>query len=182
MTPEAKKRQDATYVRRRVFVKRTIATVLGPRASGRLLVALVGLSLLVATQTARAHQDGADNDGSCSGVGVGIVILPFRADGTTPLGSGSVSNCETLVVKSTVNYQHQNTCAFESGMLTLTTPDGMPHTIASNVPCVGGSANDPNSTTLNSGRGLCAGSPAFFPPSQAGISYNVSQGPILGPF
>src|SRR5437867_12248820 len=111
MIPEAKKRQDATYVRRRVFVKRTIATVLGPRASGRLLVALVGLSLLVAAQTARAHQDGATATptNACSGVGVGISILPFFADGTTPLGSNTVTNCQALVFKSTVNYQDGST-------------------------------------------------------------------------
>src|SRR5437867_12465611 len=102
------------------------ASKCGATVSSRSLVAVVAFLSIGAVQTARAHRDGADNDGACSGVGVGISILPFRADGTTPLGSDSVSNCETLVFKSTVNYQHQNTCGFESGTLTLTTPDGVP--------------------------------------------------------
>src|SRR5437870_2158672 len=125
----------------------------GATVSSRSLVTVVALLLVGAAQTARAHRDGADNGPNCNGVGVGVSLIPFHADGTTPLGSDSVSNCETLVFKSTVNYQNQNTCAFESGTLTLTTPDGMAHIIAgppgspNAIPCVGGSANDPASTT-----------------------------------
>src|SRR2546425_11870232 len=81
-----------------------------------LVVLLVG-----GAQTARAHQFPA----GCSGVGLGITILPFRADGTTPLGSGSVSNCETLKFQTFVTYQGGTTCAFEGGSFTFTTPDGM---------------------------------------------------------
>ena len=144
------------------------------------LTAVVAFLLIGAVQTARAHQDGAaaSPPSTCSGVGVGISIFPFRADGS-PLGSGIVSNCEALFFKSTVNYQGSRTCAFESGTVTLTTPDGVPHTVASSVPCVGGTTNDPNSTSLNSGRGLCAGSPTSFPASQPGINYTVRNQDIV---
>src|SRR5206468_6587605 len=121
---------------------------------------LMAVLLVGGAQAAWAHQDPA----ACSGVGVGITILPFRADGTTPLGAGSVSNCEALVFKTFVSYQGGGTCAFESGTFTLTTPDNVPHVISSNVPCVGGTTNDPNSTTLNGGRGLWAGAPTQFLP------------------
>src|SRR5437016_8048260 len=147
------------------------------------LVAVAALLVIGAAQTARAHQDGAaaSPPSACSGVGVGISIFPFRADGTD-LGSGTVTNCEALIFKSTVNYQGNSTCAFESGTLTLITPDATPHIIAASVPCVGGTLNDPNSTTLNSGRGLCAGSPTSFPATQPGINYTVRDQDIINAF
>ena len=158
----------------------TTARVFPRMAAGPLLVALVGG--LVEAQSARAHQDGASGSppGACSGIGLGLILLPFRADGT-PLGSGPVTDCEALVFEATVNYQGGDTCAFESGTFTLTTPDGVIHTIATNVPCVGGSTNDPNSATLNAGRGLCAGSATFFP-TAPGINYTVRNQDIKGPF
>src|ERR1051326_418795 len=167
------------HLRWRGFMTGRIGRVFISSVSSGALVASVALLLTVA-QTARAHQDGpnASPPSACSGVGVGISIFPFRADGTD-LGSGTVTNCEALIFKSTVNYQGTATCAFESGTLTLTTPDGAPHTIAATVPCVGGSVNDPNSATLNSGRGLCAGAPSFFPPTQPGISYTVRDQDIV---
>jgi len=140
---------------------------------------LMGVLLVGGAQAAWAHQDPT----ACSGVGVGITILPFRADGTTPLGSGTVSNCEALVFKTFVSYQGGGTCAFESGTFTLTTPDNVPHVISSNVPCVGGTTNDPNSTTLNGGRGLCAGAPTQFPPNPLpSFSYTVRDQDIVDAF
>src|ERR1051326_8154024 len=140
---------------------------------------LVGILAVGRGQIAHAHQDSQNNPpGICGGVGVGISVFPFRADGSD-LGSGTVTNCEALIFKTTVNYQGNGTCAFESGTFTLTTPDGVPHIIATNVPCVGGSVNDPNSATLNNGRGLCAFAPPAFPINQPGINYTVRDQDIV---
>src|SRR6266404_857709 len=157
----------------------------GPRVlAGRLgLGALVALVLgVLAASPAWAHQDPP----GCNGVGVGIAIFPFRADGVTPVGSKSVTNCETLVFKAQVNYQPSGnpsvpTCAFEGGNLILTTPDGVNHTIATNIPCVGGTTNDPNSAS-NGGRGLCLGAPTSFPDPETGVTYTVRDQDIVNGF
>src|SRR5882724_2917148 len=150
------------------------------------VVLLVMFLMVCGVQTAGAHEDGASATppSTCSGVGVGIRIFPFRADGTTPVTSASiVSNCEALVFKSDITYQAGGTCAFEGGTFTLTTPDNVVHTIGSPtttpVPCVGGTSNDPNSATLNMGRGLCAGSNASFPVPRSSFNYTVRDQDIV---
>src|SRR6266436_3374827 len=89
------------------------------------LLSLIGVLGALVAPPAWAHQDPP----GCNGPSVGIAIFPFRADGVTPLGSNSVTNCETLVFKAQVKYQASTTsvptCAFEGGTLTLTTPDGV---------------------------------------------------------
>jgi len=150
------------------------------------VVLLVMFLMVCGVQTAGAHEDGASATppSTCSGVGVGIRIFPFRADGTTPVTSASiVSNCEALVFKSDITYQAGGTCAFEGGTFTLTTPDNVVHTIGSPtttpVPCVGGTSNDPNSATLNMGRGLCAGSNTSFPVPLSSFNYTVRDQDIV---
>src|SRR3989442_14761915 len=119
----------------------------------KVLLSLIGVLGVLVGPPAWAHQDPP----GCNGVGVGIeIVSPFRADGVTPLGSNSVTNCETIVFKAQVKSQLSTSsvpiCAFEGGNLILTTPDGIDHT--TNIPCVGGTTNDPNSAS-NGGRGLC---------------------------
>ena len=146
-------------------------------------LSLIGVLGALVGPPAWAHQDPP----GCNGVGVGIAIFPFRADGVTPIGSGSVTNCETLVFKAQVKYQPSTTsvptCAFEGGTLSLTTPDGVSHTIATNVPCVGGTTNDPNSAS-NGGRGQCLGAPTSFPDilTETGVTYTVRDQDIVNGF
>src|SRR5439155_21264683 len=78
----------------------------------KISLSLIGVLGALVAPPAWAHQDPP----GCNGVGVGIAIFPFRADGVTPIGSGSVTNCETLVFKAQVKYQPSTTsvptCAF----------------------------------------------------------------------
>src|SRR5437867_1744194 len=147
------------------------------------ILSVVAVLLLVGgARAAWAHQDPP----GCNGVGVGIVIFsPFRADGVTPVGSGSVTNCETLVFKAQqVKYQPSTTsvptCALEGGNLILTTPDGIDHTITTSIPCLGGTTNDPNSAS-NGGRGLCLGASTSFPDilTETGVTYTVRNQDIV---
>ncbi len=151
-------------------------------ASTKPILSVVAVLLLVCgARAAWAHQDPP----GCNGVGVGIAIFsPFRADGVTPVGSGSVTHCETLVFKAQqVKYQPSTTsvptCALEGGNLILTTPDGIDHT--TNVPCVGGTTNDPNSAS-NGGRGQCLGAPTSFPDPETGVTYTVRDQDIVNGF
>src|SRR6266566_5075698 len=151
------------------------------------ILSVVAVLLLVCgARAAWAHQDPP----GCNGVGVGIAIFsPFRADGVTPVGSGSVTNCETLVFKAQqVKYQPSFTsvpiCAFEGGNLILTTPGGIDHTITTSIPCLGGTTNDPNSAS-NGGRGLCLGAPSSFPDFSdpgVGVTYTVRDQDIVNGF
>src|SRR3989442_1512252 len=98
------------------------------------LPVLVSILLAASGQRAWAHQDppvSATLPQGCFGAGAGISIFVFRADGVTPVGAGTVTDCETVVYKATLNYQGGGTCAFEGGTWTLTTPDGTVHTLAS---------------------------------------------------
>src|SRR6266478_6445702 len=144
------------------------------------ILSVVAVLLLVGgAQAAWAHQDPP----GCNNEGPGIAIFPFRADGVTPIGSNPVSNCETIVFKAQVKYQASTTsvptCAFEGGNLILTTPDGIDHT--TNVPCVGGTTNDPNSAS-NGGRGQCLGAPTSFPDPETGVTYTVRDQDIVNGF
>src|SRR2546425_72131 len=166
-------------------IKERLCLIVQRFARQAALPVLLGVLLAASGQTAWAHQDppvSATLPNGCFGNGVGISIFVLRADGMTGVGSGTVSPCETLVFKATLNYQGSPTCAFEGGTWTLTTPDGVVHFLASPttspVPCIGGTFNDPNSATDNSGRGLCFGAPQKFPgggdlSQQTGISYTV---------
>ena len=108
--------------------------------SGRTrLVLLAAAAALLASSSARAHNDPP----GCFQTGPAIVISVFRANGTTGV-VGSVSECETI------NYQARlqkgadsdTICAFAQGTFTLTTPDGVPHQISANVPCIGGTTGE----------------------------------------
>ena len=152
----------------------------------KVFLSLIGVLGVLVGPPAWAHQDPP----GCNGVGVGIAIFsPFRADGVTPVGSGSVTNCETLVFKAQqVKYQPSTTsvptCALEGGNLILTTPDGIDHTITTSIPCLGGTTNDPNSAS-NGGRGLCLGAPISFPDFSdpgVGVTYTVRDQDIVNGF
>src|SRR6185369_11153932 len=94
-----------------------------------------GAMLLASVGTARAHEDPA----GCFETGPAIIVSVFRADGVTGV-VGNVSQCETIKYRATLQKANDldSICAFSGGTFSLTTPDGVVHTIDSNVPCIGG--------------------------------------------
>jgi hypothetical protein len=97
---------------------------------------IVGFTLLGGAVEARAQ---GDPDG-CFGASVTLGINIFRADGLTGV-VGTVSPCETVVYRVSLNADTSSgACAFQHGTLSLTTPDGVNHTLASGggIPCLGG--------------------------------------------
>ena len=85
---------------------------------------------------AAAHEDPP----GCNQIGAAIIVQTFRADGTTAI-VGSVTDCEAIVYRARLqkaNPLDDTICAFSGGTFTLTTPDGVPHLISGDVPCLGG--------------------------------------------
>ena len=84
----------------------------------------------------------------------------YRSDGTTPVlqSGGSVTQCETLYYEATLEHL-DGQAAFESGAWEIELPNGtiVPVTPTGGIPCIGGTATDPNSGTVNDGRGECLG-------------------------
>ncbi len=76
----------------------------------------------------------------CTDNGGGISIAAFRSDGTTNIGSGTVTDGEVIRYRATISALGSPNCAFEDGTWTLTTPDGTVHPITpvGGVPRIGG--------------------------------------------
>jgi hypothetical protein len=103
--------------------------------------------VLAAASGARAHTDPP----GCFSPAVALVLHAFRADGVTPL-TGSATECETIQYRVTLQKAGgPETCAFEGGSVTLTTPDGVVHPITSSVPCIGGTTAGCTATQFQSG-------------------------------
>jgi hypothetical protein len=103
-----------------------------------LAVAAVGAGVLLAiVRPGIAHNDPA----RCNATGVALTIALYRADGTTAL-IGTASECERMTYRVRLAKATPTACAFSGGTLTLTTPDGVAHPIATPVPCVGGGTTD----------------------------------------
>src|SRR5262245_61087688 len=99
---------------------------------------------------ARAHKDPAE----CFQTGPSIIISVFRANGTTVV-EGSVSECETINYQARLAKSQDSAtiCAFAGGTFSLTTPDGVVHSISMDVPCIGGDGGedcDPDRDFLDS--------------------------------
>ena len=111
------------------------STTTSSSAATMLHAMLVAGALLATTTRALAHEDPP----GCSQSGPAIVTSVFRADGTTAL-VGAVSECETIHYRATLRkaLDDDAICAFFGGTFTLTTPDGVVHTIEAEVPCIGG--------------------------------------------
>ena len=93
------------------------------------------VAMLLVSATARAHEDPP----GCFQTGPAIIVSVFRANGTTGV-VGSVSQCENINYQATLQKatNSDTICAFAQGQFSLTTPDGVKHTISANVPCIGG--------------------------------------------
>jgi len=88
---------------------------------------VVALCIALAATPATAHTD----PGGCNSNGVGLSGTVFRADGTTPVGGGTVESGETIKYQVTLSHLGGSNCNFEDGTLTITTPDGVGHVVAS---------------------------------------------------
>lgn len=85
---------------------------------------LVGFTFI---KPAAADQDPA----LCNSNGVGLSLTVFRADGTTPVGGGSIAPGETVKYQATLSHLGPPNCNYEGGTLSITTPDGVAHVVAS---------------------------------------------------
>lgn len=83
------------------------------------------LSLVVFAAPAKADQDPA----GCTANGINISITTFRADGTTPVGTGTVQSGETIKFQTTLAYAGFPNCNFSGGSVTITTPDTVVHPV-----------------------------------------------------
>jgi len=122
------------------------------RGSGRWTRTTIAAAaaMLLVSASARAHEDPP----GCFQTGPAIVVSIFRANGTTGV-VGSVSQCENINYQVTLSKASNSDtiCAFSAGTFSLTTPDGVVHTISANVPCIGGTSGegcDPTVTQLQS--------------------------------
>src|SRR5215475_6737318 len=94
-----------------------------------------------------AHQD----PGTCGQTGVSQQLAIFRADGTTLVGSGTVTECETIVFQATLAKPGGSTvCAFQGGTWTLQIANRAPIVLSASVPCIGGTTGgcDPTVTQI----------------------------------
>jgi uncharacterized repeat protein (TIGR01451 family) len=108
----------------------------------RVAKAVVGIATLamILTQAniAEAHQDPA----GCNSTGVSISLGVFRADATTPVGSGTLSDGETIVYRTRLAAP-TGSCSYEGGHLTITPPGttgAVDVTPTGGIPCIGGTA------------------------------------------
>ena len=122
---------------------------------------LIGTFFFLAGLILPAHTTLAAEDPiGCFSNGVTLSITVYRANGTTPVAGGNVQSGETVKYGATLTHAGGSNCNFEGGTLTITTPDGIPHAVASGagIPLIS------------------AGSP-FIAPQQ---SYVVSESDVTG--
>ena len=83
---------------------------------------LIGLFML---SDAQAHTDPL----SCDSTGVTLSLTVLRADGTTPVGGGSVAAGETIKYRATLSHSGGSNCNYQDGDLDIITPDGANHDV-----------------------------------------------------
>jgi hypothetical protein len=110
----------------------------------RLLALLLGV-VLSSVSSVRAHE----NPDGCFETIVAIDIRAFRSDGVTPL-VGPIVGCEQIFYQARISKAQDlgSFCAFSGGTFTLTAPDGVAHTLSSDLPCIGGTIPPCNETVL----------------------------------
>ena len=104
----------------------------------RIVVLGVALFTTLAPSVARAHQDPA----GCFVVGAALAVQTFRSDGVTGV-VGAITDCEQIFYRVSLSKalpSDPSACAVSGGTLSLTTPDGVVHSIDASVPCLGGTS------------------------------------------
>ena len=101
---------------------------------------ILALALILALTLANTDRTQADTPPGgvadplgCFSNGVGISTTVYRDDRTTPVATsgGSVQSGEPIKYEATLSHLGGSNCNFESGTLTIITPDGVPHIVAS---------------------------------------------------
>src|SRR3989344_2271480 len=94
-----------------------------------LATAIALMGILFFAFSVNAHTD----PGGCFSNGVGLSVTVYRANGTTPVATsgGTVQSGETIQYGAVLNHLGGSNCNFEGGTLTITTPDGVAHIVAS---------------------------------------------------
>ena len=166
----------------------------------RYRLVLFAAGMIASTPVASvAHED----PNGCFITGAFVQLQLFRSDGVT-LVSGPIQDCEQVFYRTRLSKAADNDsiCAFSGGSFTLTTPDGTPHVVSSNVPCLGGNLGlegcDPTNDFLESALipytaspgdvsgGQVAAQAAYTggvvhdsPPNTPGISANTVKGTVV---
>lgn len=88
----------------------------------RFFVAGLSLAALVfgMFSVANAHT----NPGGCDATGVSLSLTVLRADGTTPVGAGTVVPGETIKYRATLSHAGGSNCNYDVGDLDIVTPNG----------------------------------------------------------
>jgi hypothetical protein len=115
------------------------------------------LALLAATLVVPAAWAHTDPPGSTlTGVGISFGVFSDATCTTSVVGQ-PILECQTVYLRSTLQWQGGMNAAFEAGRWRINAA-GAEYVDLGAVPCIGGTFDDPNSAA-NNGRGLCAGAP-----------------------
>lgn len=107
----------------------------------------IALSMFAFATPALADQDPV----LCSETGGGIALTVLRADGTTSVGVGTVSDNELIKYKATLSANIDTAvCAYQGGAWSITTPDGIVHDVTpgGGIPKIGGAGLTSLASTL----------------------------------
>ncbi|HEY4512527.1 MAG TPA: hypothetical protein VJH63_02595 [Candidatus Paceibacterota bacterium] len=84
------------------------------------IMALAAFGFLFSITPANAHT----SPGGCDSTGVSLSLTVLRADGTTPVGAGTVTPGETIKYRATLSHAGGTNCNYEGGDLDIIAPDG----------------------------------------------------------
>ena len=113
------------------------AVGISARCSKVLNFLLLAVFTLVGSKPALSHQDPL----GCHSPMVQLTLEAFLADQVTPLApSVSVTECQTICLRSRLIKKGSDRCAYEGGTLTIELSDGsiVPATPPGGIPCLGG--------------------------------------------
>ena len=82
--------------------------------------AVAAAGVLFSVIPADAHTDPV----GCVSTGPSLLLTVYRADGTTPVGGGSVTPGETIKYEAMLTHAGPPQCNYGGGTLSITTPDG----------------------------------------------------------
>ncbi len=102
------------------------------RSRSRAFVASMTTAAMLLGSAFFAPQVGAHTDpAGCDSTGVSLSFTVYRADGTTPVGGGTVAVGETIKYKATLSHAGGTNCNYGGGDLDIITPDGVNHDVDS---------------------------------------------------
>jgi len=105
-----------------------------------LWILMVGVMAIAGNGSLWAHVDPP----GCDSTGVSVTLTVLRNDGVTPVGVGTVNECETVKYRATLSHPGGTVCAFSMGTWSITTPNGVVHDVTplGGIPCLGGTGGE----------------------------------------